>query len=126
MALTEMHKVFVKQGAGYFRLEVRMKDGYKFQCNEMSIRWIELMKWINREVQALKKAVRDALESIGYKWIEIYKCNGEHEDECMIRLSKDGCFLIGTESGNLHATITELAEEKLKAAGFEIEENGYI
>ena len=126
MTLTEMHKVFIKTGASHFRLEIRMKDYYRFKCEEMSIRWIELFQWINREVQELKQLVRKTLEEIGYKWIEIYKCNGEHEDECKIRLSKDGCFFIGCASGDLHAPICELAEEKLKAAGFEIEENGYI
>ena len=46
MALTEMHKVFIKTGAGYFRLEVRMKDSYKFQCNSMTCRREAESRWV--------------------------------------------------------------------------------
>ena len=124
MALIEIKKVFVKTSQSHFRLEVRMKDSYKFQCEERSARWIENMQWIVNEVKKFKEIVRDVLIPIGYKWIEVYKCDGELEDECMVRMSKDGSSLIGYASGDLHAPFGELAEEKLKESGAEIEEGG--
>lgn len=123
MAITELHKVFVTTSQSHFRLEVRMKDSYKFQCEERSARWIENMQWIVNEVKKFKEIVRDVLTPIGYKWIEVYKCDGELEDECMVRMSKDGSCLVGHVSGDLHAPFGELAEEKLKEKDIEVEEN---
>ena len=124
MALTELHKVFVKTSQSHFRLEVRMKDNGKFQYAETGERWIDLIQWMTNEVMTLQETVKSALAPIGYKWVEIYKCDGKDTADCMVRMSKDGSSLIGYANGDLHAPFGELAEEKLKESGVEIEENG--
>lgn len=124
MALIELKKVFVKTGQSLFRLEVRMKDNGKFQYQETATHWEHTFRWMINEVMTLQETVKNALAPIGYKWVEIYKCDGKYTADCMVRMSKDGSSLIGYASGDLHAPFGELAEEKLKESGVEIEGGG--
>lgn len=124
MALIELKKVFVKTSQSHFRLEVRMKDNGNFKYAETGTHWEERIRWLINEVMTFQETVKNSLAPIGYKWVEIYKCDGKDTADCMVRMSKDGSSLIGYASGDLHAPFGELAEEKLKDSGAEIEEGG--
>ena len=114
MVITDIKKVFVVRSASLFRVEYRLTEAESFSYPMSYNALIESLGNIARNARRELKEMVAELEKVGYRYIELYRCE-EQEDGLL--MSINGNELIVAQRGNLHG-LSHVAEDRLAELGY--------